>query len=394
MADQNRPWTWEVPETSKTIRRHMSRQDAHDRVSGQARYTRDISLPGMLYAKILTSPYAHAKIVSMNTSRAEALVGVRDILKYDDPDIAEERGVGADTGAAYSILALPGISDFYQHPMGVAVVADSEELCDRALRLMEIKWEEQPFILEMEESAKPDAPRIMPEAEITGFGFGQSKGGSNVVRTEEREIGSVEKGFAEADKILDYTIKRSMNSPAGVEAMACVAQWRDDYLDLWVHHQANPQSRLSSQGAGMGMGMFGFGGGNASRPFTHWSKIKITFPYQGSWFGGLSWLAYSDLFIRLAVILAKRAGGRPVKLIYDESSFYCGGDEAGTYTCKVGARKDGTITACHWHMAGVRNPAVDKTYECTQIPNIRGTQRWSSRKKPITSIAVCTMKGW
>jgi xanthine dehydrogenase molybdenum-binding subunit len=91
----------------------------------------------------------------------------------------------------------------------------------------------------------------------------------------------------------------------------------------------------------------------------------------------LSWLAYPDLFVRLAAILARRAGGRPVKLLYDESSFYCGGDEFGTYTCKVGAQKDGTITAYHWHMAGVRNPATDKTYECTKIPNILGTQMWA-----------------
>ncbi len=381
MADPNRPWTWEVPKQSESIQRNMSRQDAHDRVSGQGLYTRDIYLPGMLHAKILTSPYAHAKIVNMDTSEAEALVGVRDILKCDDPDIAQERGSGTDTGAAYSLLALPGISDFYQHPMGVAVVADSEELCDRALRLIKIEWEERPFILEMEESAKADAPRILPEAQVMSFGFGQSSSGTNIVRKEEREIGSVEKGFAEADQIIEYTVKRGINSPAGVEGMACVAQWNNDYLDLWVHHQANPQGRLSSQGMGGGGGFFGFGRGRGPQPFTHWSKIKITFPYQGSWFGGLSWLAYSDLFIRLAVILAKRAGNRPVKLIYDESSFYCGGDEAGTYTCKVGAKKDGTITACHWHMAGVRNPAVDKTYECTKIPNILGTQLWSFTNK-------------
>jgi len=54
MADQNRPWTWDVPESSETIKENMSRQDAFDRVSGQAVYTRDVQLPGMLYAKILT----------------------------------------------------------------------------------------------------------------------------------------------------------------------------------------------------------------------------------------------------------------------------------------------------------------------------------------------------
>ena len=139
--------------------------------------------------------------------------------------------------------------------MGVAVVADSEEICDRALRLIKIEWEERPFILDMEEAAKPDAPKIMTEVRRMSFmGFRGSKDTNpNVIVTEEREIGNVEKGFAEADKVIEYTIKRAMNSPAGVEAMACVAQWRNDFLDLWVHHQANPQSNLSAQGMTMGM---------------------------------------------------------------------------------------------------------------------------------------------
>jgi CO/xanthine dehydrogenase Mo-binding subunit len=373
MADQSQPWTWKVPESSESVKRSMSRQDAHDRVSGQAAYTRDIYLPGMLYAKILTSPHAHARIVSMDTSRAEALTGVRDILKYNDPDISEDRGVGADISASYSILTLPATSDFYQHPMGVAVVAESEDICDRALKLIKIEWEELAFILDMEEAAEPDAPKIMPEVQRT-MNFRSGNRGPNIVMTQDREIGDIQKGFELADKVIEYTIRRGTNSPAGVEAMACVAQWKDDFLDLWVHHQSNPQSDLSSP-RGM-MGMFPFGGQrqNAEPAFTHWSKIKVTFPYQGSWFGGLAWLAYSNSFIRLATVLARRAGGRPVKLLYDESGFYCGGDEAGTYKCKVGAKKDGTITAFHWDMTGVRNPAVDKTYECTKIPNIRGSQ--------------------
>jgi xanthine dehydrogenase molybdenum-binding subunit len=354
----------------------MTRQDAHERVSGQAVYTRDVCLPGMLYAKILTSPHAHAKIASMDTAQAEALVGVRDILKYTDADIAKDFQVGADTSMHYSIPTLPGISDFYQHPMGVVVVADSEAICDQALRLIKIQWEEQPFILDMQEAAKPDAPKIMTEARRMSFmNFRGSKEASpNVILKEEREIGNVQKGFEEADKIVEYSIHRAMNSPAGVEAMACVAQWRGDFLDLWVHHQSNPQSNLSSPGM-MGMPSFPSAGA-PSGALTHWSKITVTFPYQGSWFGGLAWLAYSTSFVRLASILARRAVNRPVKLLYDESSFYCGGDEAGRYDCRVGVKKDGTITAYSWHMIGARNPAVEKTYECTKIPNIRGTQVW------------------
>ncbi len=158
MPEDNKPWTWKPPEGFSALDHNASRQDGHDKVSGQAVFTRDLDFPGMLYAKILTSPYAHAKIVSMDTSEAEALTGVRDILKFSDPDIVFENSTGGYCSSQYNILTLPSTSDFYQHPMGVVLVADSEEICDRALRLIEIQWEEQPFILDMEESLKPDAP--------------------------------------------------------------------------------------------------------------------------------------------------------------------------------------------------------------------------------------------
>ncbi len=360
-----RPWTWTLPENYKETQSTISRQDAHERVSGKAVYTRDIFLPGMLYAKIMTSPYAHAEIRSMDARKAKALPGVRDILRYDDPEVAYDSCTGPwyEISGNYNILTLPRSGDFFQHPMGVAVVADTEEICDRALRLMEIEWEELPFVLDMEESVKPDAVQAMPEVRRTNA----TAKGPNTVLTDDVVFGDPEKGFAEADRIIEYKISREMNSPAGVEPAVCVAQWRGDFLDLWIHHQDIPQWFLVSP--------------NDTRektvpPLAEWSKITVTMPYQGSMFGGFSWLAYSCCFTRLAVILARRAEGKPVKLLYDESNHYCLGDDAGTYTCKVGAKKDGTITAYHWHMAGARNPGIEKTYEGTQIPNIRGTQQW------------------
>jgi CO/xanthine dehydrogenase Mo-binding subunit len=391
MAESNQfqPWTWKIPEGFTDMRRNMPRQDAYERVSGKAIYTRDISFPGLVYAKIMTSPYAHAKITRMDASEAAALPGVRDVLKYNDPDIAIDNVTGCSSASKYNILTLPGISDFYQHPMGVAVVADSEEICNQALRLIKIEWEERPFVLDMEESLKPDASKIMTEV----IRLDPSAREPNTVQTEEVEIGDVEKGFAEADKIIEYKIKRAVNTPAGVEAMVCIAQWRGEFLDLWLHHQHDMSETLSSESIVSGAWDL-VGRDEASRPhidpdfqpasrndfqppFSHWSKITLTYPYQGSTFGGLSWLAYSYSFIRLAIKLAKRANGRPVKLLYDESNFYCGGDESGTYTCKIGAKKDGTITAYHWNMVGVRNPAIDKTPECTAICNARGTQQWA-----------------
>jgi CO/xanthine dehydrogenase Mo-binding subunit len=238
-----RPWMWKIPENSADMTPTMTRQDAYERVSGQAVFTRDVYLPGMLYAKILLSPYAHAKIASIDSSEAEALTGVRDILKFSDPDIAfdNENGPYFEASRNYNILTLPKTGDFYQHPMGVVVVADSEEICDRALRLIKITWEELPFILNMEDSLKPDAPRIMPEV----LRMNPKAKDPNTVLTDREEFGDVEKGFTDADKIIEYTVTRARNTTAGVEPAVCVAQWRGDFLDLWIHHQDIPQGVLT-----------------------------------------------------------------------------------------------------------------------------------------------------
>lgn len=389
MPEEYRPWMWRAPAGAGVVDRGRSRQDASDKVSGQAVFTRDISLAGMLYAKILTSPYAHAKISRMDTRRAEALPGVRDILRFDDPSVAVDNATGGYCSREYNILTLPGVSDFYQHPMGVAVVADSEEICDRALRLIDITWEEQPFILDMEESLKPTAPRIMPEV----LRLNPKAKPPNTLLTKEQQVGDVERGFAEADTVLDYTVTRAFNTPAGVEAMACVAQWRGDFLDICTHHPANMQPVLSNYSiptVGWEMAAFGMGGptidpnsGAIGRqkplpPFCDYNKITLTFPYQGAWYGGIAWMAYSTAFVRLAVILARRAKDRPVKLLYDESNFYCNGDDEGIYRCKVGARKDGTITALDWQVVGIVSDApFDKTHESTRIPAMRSRQEWA-----------------
>jgi CO/xanthine dehydrogenase Mo-binding subunit len=390
MPEEFKPWTWKAPEGFSPVPYSAQRQDAHDKLSGQALYTRDLDFPGMLYAKILTSPYAQARIVSMDTGKAEALAGVRDILKFSDPEIAMENSTGGYCASQYNILTLPGTSDFFQHPMGVVVVADSEEICDRALRLIEIKWEEQPFILDMEESLKPTAPRIMPEVVRLNA---QAKAPNTVVPTKTTEIGDVQKGFAAADAVLEYTITRATNSVAGVEAMACVVQWREDCLDIWPHHTAHMQPVLSSPSipsAGLSNVALGYGSMSLDvksepkdrtqplLPICEHNKITVNVPYQGAWYGGIAWLAYSTAFIRMAAILARRAKNRPVKLLYDESNFYCNGDDAAIYRCKVGAKKDGTITACDWHVIGpVGELHIDKTHESTGIPNLKNTQEWA-----------------
>jgi CO/xanthine dehydrogenase Mo-binding subunit len=120
-----RPWTWKLPENYKETQPKIARQDAVEKASGNAVYTRDVFLPGLLYAKILSSPYAHAKIKSIDSSAAEALPGVRDILKYSDSEVELDTGTGLwyEASGMVNVLSFPE-QGIFPHPMGAVVVAD------------------------------------------------------------------------------------------------------------------------------------------------------------------------------------------------------------------------------------------------------------------------------
>ncbi len=143
MAEEYKPWLWKVPENSVIGKRRVRRVDGFEKASGTAIFVRDIYRPGMLYGKLYLSPHAHAKIKKMDTSKAEALVGVRAVLRYDDP---KDIGVRPFTGTEFGTHdMLPGTAHYFSQPVGALVVADSEALCDRALRLIEIEWEQLPL---------------------------------------------------------------------------------------------------------------------------------------------------------------------------------------------------------------------------------------------------------
>ena len=127
-------------------KRGVRRIDGYEKASGKAVYTMDVQLPGMIFMRFLTSPYAHAKIVDMDTSRAEALPGVRAVLRYDDPELPLEADLGGHPPS--SIPVRPGVAHFAGEEVGAAVAADTEGIAEEALRLIEIQWEQRPFLLD------------------------------------------------------------------------------------------------------------------------------------------------------------------------------------------------------------------------------------------------------
>ena len=110
----------------------------------------------MIYAKFLTSPYPNAKIKSMDTSRAEAYPGVRGILRYDDPELPEMANLGGHVPNLVTVL--PRFAYFQGEEVGAMVAADTESIAEEALKLIEVEWEERPFVLDEEKAAQTSPP--------------------------------------------------------------------------------------------------------------------------------------------------------------------------------------------------------------------------------------------
>jgi CO/xanthine dehydrogenase Mo-binding subunit len=326
MSEEYKPWLWKPPEGGVIGKRRVRRIDAYEKASGKAVYVRDIYRPGMLYGKLYLCPFAHARIKQMDTKKAEALAGVRVIFRYDDPEelkvksFAGPSNFRAFAGAALGLNEMiPKTAHYFGQPVGAMVVADSETICDRALRTIEFEWEQLPVIIDWDEALKPDAPLLRPEIHPK----------NNINNQMSSKLGDVEKGFAESDRIIDFKMRDEDDNSTCVEAHACVAEWQGEYLELWYHGQ-QPLSVYSSL---------------ANAGYATKDKISINTPYMGAQFGGLNWIrtmAGTSMFTHYAVAAAKRTG-KPVKILFDESHFHGGEETNGTYHFKVGFMNNGKV---------------------------------------------------
>ncbi|MGA9047713.1 MAG: xanthine dehydrogenase family protein molybdopterin-binding subunit [Dehalococcoidia bacterium] len=300
------------------------RIDGLAKASGKADYTMDIQLPGMLYMRFLMSPYPHAKILKLDTSKAEKLPGVRYVLRYDDPEMPEEENIqGKVAGYFGNEKPLAGIGYFEGQLIGVAVAADREEIAEEALSLINIEWEQRAFILDPEVADNPSAPLTRPEYFTDGNHW--NKG------IYDRLVhGDVQKGFAEADKIIEFRFVRRYHTAMGPERPCGVFRWNGDCPEVWLKHQRAhlPKSCISTWFGGIPM-----------------SKIQLHMPFQGASFGGWCQTNWNLGPLYCAAMVSKRTG-KPVKYVFNRrEDFYCGSMDAGVYYVKAGYKLDGTITA-------------------------------------------------
>jgi xanthine dehydrogenase molybdenum-binding subunit len=352
LFDNLRADKYPLEEYDNIGKRGVRRLDGYEKASGAAKYTMDVQLPGMLYARFLTSPYPHAEIKKMDTSKAEALPGVRAILRYDDPELPPVADLGGHEPSSEPVL--PKVAHFQGQEVGAIVAADSEEIAERALKMIDVEWEERPFVLDPEEALQPGAPLADPESYPDGNLYSQ------VLDVEEH--GDVEKGFAEANKIIEFKFRQSLNTWVGPERPCGVFKWNGEYPEVWVKQQRPHVCKraIASWFGGIPM-----------------NKIQIHCLYQGASFGGWSQMSWNMGGHYCAAVLAKRTG-RPVKWVFNRREDFYGGEmDEGVYYFKVGAKLDGTITAVKGRAVVVNQVMpvfgfVRHFHENTKIPNIYG----------------------
>ena len=327
----------------KVIGSRPVRPDGVDKVTGRAKYGADISLPGMLYGRVLRSPHAHAKIKNIDTSKALALHGVKSVITHKDlptaDNVALNLGETTDNLKWISDKVLATEKALFHGHAVAAVAATDPHIAEDALQLIEVDYEVLPAVLSVHDAMNPKTPNIhenMKTVDMLGrFQFGTTSETqiNNVASILDLELGDLEKGFAEADITIEREFETGTYHQGYIESHNGTAQWNEnDEITVW----------LSTQGA------FNARDQLAALLQVPLSKIKVIPMEIGGGFGGKIPMYMEPL----AAIMSKQTG-KPVKMHMqrDEVMLATGPTSATYIKVKVGAKKDGTIVAADAYLA-------------------------------------------
>ena len=298
------------------------RHDGLDKVVGKARFAADLVLPGMLYGHILRSPHAHARIVSIDTSVAAAMPGVRAVITGADfPDLPPD---DPERNTTRNLMARDKV--LYEGHAVAAVAAGTRRQAKDAAEAIEVTYEVLPHVLDVLGAMEPDAPLLHDDIITTGVDPAPSEP-SNVANRTCYERGDVEEALAAADIVVEGEFVTKAVHQGYIEPHACVADTgQDGKTVIWCSSQGH--FRVRSQTAAM----------------LGWdtSRIKVIPAEIGGGFGGKTTIYLEPL----AVELSARAG-RPVKLVMtrDEVFRATGPTPGSVIRVTLGATNDGRITA-------------------------------------------------
>ncbi|MEP3333912.1 xanthine dehydrogenase family protein molybdopterin-binding subunit [Sedimentitalea sp.] len=296
-----------------------NRPDGIDKVTGRARFGADATAPGMLFASIVRSPHAHARIKNIDTSKATALAGVKGVVTRAD------FATGL-TGENWNILenVMAGDTALYDGHAVAAVAATSALIARDAAKLIEVEYEVLPHVTDVDKAMADDAPVIRAGTADKSVPEGLHP---NVVRYHESGHGDVEAGFAEADLVVEDHFKTEATHQGYIEPHACLATLGGDGKgELWCCTQGhwNVQKICAA--------LLG----------VETANLRVTASEIGGGFGGKT-----AVFIEPVALALARKTNKPVKLVMPRADvFKATGPTASTsMDIKIGMKKDGTITA-------------------------------------------------
>ena len=319
----------EKPEYTAVGKRPI-RHDGFDKVIGRALYGADIKLPGMLYGKVLRSPHPHARIRSIDTSKAEAHAAVRAVAT--NRDLAAAEPFEQDGGSCVIEKVLARDKALYcGHPIAAVAAANLHE-AEEALSLIEVSYEPLPWVIDVENALAPDAPVLHEHWDVRG-GEGQLPASRNIGGHEQHRSGDLAAGFAAADLVVEREFRTGSVHQGYIEPQAATASWLgNDRLTIWCSSQGHFNIRAD---VALALGI----------PV---SRIVVVPLEIGGGFGG----KLGALLEPVAAVLARKSG-RPVQMTLTRSEvLQATGPTAGSLVCvKIGATKQGVITAAQTSFA-------------------------------------------
>jgi len=348
----------------KYIGTRINRPDGVDKVTGRARYGADLNLPGMLHGATLRSPHAHANLISIDTSKAEALPGVKAVVTRDDfADQPSEMVAAGELPVNYrdvvrNMMAREKVL-YDGHPVA-AVAATSMTIARKALKLIEVEYEVLPHVINVIEAIQPGAPILDPDMRTADDPDAKDEP-TNISKRVQTGFGDVDAGFAAADFIVEREYDTKPVHQGYIEPQACVASYTDEgQSEVWVSTQGHFLVRsFTARLCGIDV-----------------SKLKVTPSEIGGGFGGKN-----NVYGEPVALALSRKSNRPVKMVMSRNEvFRCTGPTSGAnMTVKVGCSKDGKITAAEALLnfqAGAFpgspvGPASMTAFACYELENVK-----------------------
>jgi CO/xanthine dehydrogenase Mo-binding subunit len=315
------------------------RHDGADKVTGRANYGADIQLPGMLHGAVVRSPHAHARIVSIDTTEALAIPGVKAVITGDDlPETSAKLAMGEGALDLHDIgdNLLAHKKALYHGHAVAAVAATSLDIAREAAARVRVQYEVLAPVLTIDQAISPGATILHPEMVTRGRGVAPS-GPTNVASKMELRRGDLERGFAEADIVVEREFHTPMVHQGYIEPHACVARWgQDGRAVVWTTTQ----------------GPFVVRDGSAAILGIDAAMIKVIPTEIGGGFGGKI-----TVYLEPLALLMSRKTNRPVKMVMTrEEVFRATGPTSGSKVrMKIGAKADGTLVAASaslWYEGG------------------------------------------